>query len=339
MKSNFSTVLKGITKKSLSPLYLFHGKEPYYANQLTERITELAVPISEKSFNEQILFGKDIKVGDIINAARRYPMMAERQLIVVKSAESIQDINIKEQNELLKGYAENPLTSTVLVLQFDTQLDERKSWVKSFTKNAFVFKSAPLYDNELPDFVSSYCQSKGVTISLKANHLLIEHTGNDLPKLTKEIDKILLNLTIGQSIEEEHVEKYVGISKDFNVFELQKALGRRNFAQSFKIITYMGKNAKKNPIQPLIIVLFNYFSKLLLLKYSGHKSETELSKILELRPYFLSEYKMAASRYEVSQVINAIGALKDADLASKGVGTSSNDPNDILRNMLIGIFT
>ncbi|MFB0906699.1 MAG: DNA polymerase III subunit delta, partial [Spirosomataceae bacterium] len=117
------------------------------------------------------------------------------------------------------------------------------------------------------------------------------------------------------------------------------ALGRRNFAQSFKIITYMGKNAKKNPIQPLIIVLFNYFSKLLLLKYSGHKSETELSKILELRPYFLSEYKMAASRYEVSQVINAIGALKDADLASKGVGTSSNDPNDILRNMLIGIFT
>lgn len=339
MKSNFSTILKGITKKSLSPLYLFHGKEPYYANQLTERITELAVPIPEKSFNEQILFGKDVKIGDIINAARRYPMMAERQLIVVKGAESILDINIKEQNELLKSYADKPLTSTVLVLQFDTQLDERKSWVKSFIKNAFVFKSALLYDNELPDFISSYCQSKGVTISLKANHLLIEHTGNDLPKLTKEIDKVLLNLTIGQSIEEEHVEKYVGISKDFNVFELQKALGRRNFAQSFKIITYMGKNAKKNPIQPLIIVLFNYFSKLLLLKYSGHKSETELSKILELRPYFLSEYKMAASRYEVSQVINAIKALKNADLASKGVGTSSNDPNDILQNMLIGIFT
>lgn len=339
MKSNFTTVLKGITKKSLSPLYLLHGKEPYYTNQLTERIIELAIPASEKSFNEQILFGKEVKVGDIVNAARRYPMMAERQLIVVKNAESIQDLNIKEQNELLKSYAENPLGSTVLVLHFTTQLDERKSWVKSFAKNAFVFKSASLYDNELPDFVSSYCQSKGANISLKANHLLIEHTGNDLPKLTKEIDKVLLNLTIGQGIEEEHVEKYVGISKDFNVFELQKALGRRNFAQSFKIVTYMGKNAKKNPIQPLIIVLFNYFSKLLLLKYSGHKSETELSKLLELRPYFLSEYKMAASRYEISQVINAIKALKEADLSSKGVSTSTNDPKDILQNMLIGIFT
>lgn len=338
MKSNFSTILKGITKKSLSPLYLFHGKEPYYSNQLTERIIELAVPVSEKSFNEQILFGKDVKVGDVINAARRYPMMAERQLIVVKNAEGIQDINIKEQYELLKNYADNPLSSTVLVLQFDSQLDERKAWVKAFTKTAFVFKSAPLYDNELPDFVSSYCQSKGVNITLKANHLLIEHTGNDLPKLTKEIDKVLLNLAIGQSIEEEHVEKYVGISKDFNVFELQRALGRRNFGQSFRIITYMGKNAKKNPIQPLIIVLFSYFSKILLLKYSGSKSETELSKLLELRPYFLSEYKMAASRYDVTQVIKAIKALKEADLASKGVGTSSNDPHEILQNMLVGIF-
>lgn len=338
MNRSFNTVLKGISKKTLSPIYLLHGKEVYFSNQLADRILELAIPVSEKSFNEQVLYGKDISVGDLVNAARRYPMMAERQLILIKNADDITDLGSKESIDLLKSYIENPLTSTILVLHFNNSVDERKSWVKALIKHGFVYKSAPLYDNELPDFVMDFCRSKGVSISLKAAHLIIEHTGNDLPKLTKEIDKILLNLTIDQGIEETHVEKYVGISKDFNVFELQKALGRRNFGQSIRIINYMGKNAKKNPIQPLVIILFNYFSKLLLLKYSAGKSETELSKLLDLRPYFLSEYKMAASRYSIPQLIKAIRAIRDTDLLSKGVGNQSGGEHEILQKMVFGIF-
>lgn len=338
MKTSFNTILKGITKKTLAPIYFLHGKEPYFSSLLVERIVDLAIPVSEKSFNEQIIYGKDSGVGNVINAARRFPMMAERQLIVVKNADTLQDINTKESTDLLKSYIENPLPSTVLVLHFNVAVDERKAWVKALVKHGFVYKSAQLYDNELPDFVQDYCRSKGCNISLKATHLLIEHTGNDLPKLTKEVDKILVNLSVDQSIEETHVEKFVGISKDFNVFELQKALGRRNFSQSFMIINYMGKNAKKNPIQPLVIILFNYFSKLLVLKYSSGKSETELSRILELRPYFLSEYKMAASRYSTPQLIKAIRAIRDTDLLSKGVGSQSGSEAEILQKMLFGIF-
>ncbi len=338
MKRNFNTILKGITKKTLLPIYLLHGKEPYFSALLVERILDLAIPVSEKSFNEQILYGKDIRIGDVINAARRFPMMAEKQLIIVKNTDEIQDLNTKESSDLLKHYLDKPLVSTILVLHFNTAVDERKSWAKALIKHGFVHKSNPLYDNELPDFVQEYCQSKGANISLKAVHLVIEHTGNDLPKITKEIDKILLNLSVGQSIEETHVEKYVGISKDFNVFELQKALGQRNFSRSFQIINYMGKNAKKNPIQPLIIVLFGYFSKLLILKYSTSKSETELSSLLELRPYFLSEYKMAASRYSIPQIIKAIRAIRDADLLSKGVGSQPAGEYEILQKLLFGIF-
>lgn len=338
MKGNFSTVLKGITKKSLVPFYLLHGKELYFTTQLTERIIELAVPVTEKSFNEHLLFGKDVTIGDVVNIARRYPMMAERQLVVIKNAEGISDINQKESTQLLEKYLENPLTSTVLVFQFNEAADERKTWVKLANKTAFVFKSAPLYDNELPDFVSNYCQSKGAKINLKANHLLIEHTGNDLPKLVKEIDKVLLNVQLNETIEEIHVEKYVGISKDYNVFELQRALGKRDFKNSYKIVQYLSDNSKKHPIQPLIILLFNFYSKLLLLKYSGGKSETDLCRLLDVRPYFLSEYKMAASNYNLNQVVNAIHAIKIADLHSKGIDTASTGADFTLQDMLIGIF-
>lgn len=338
MKGNFSTVLKGITKKSLVPFYLLHGKEPYFTSLLTERIIELAVPVTEKSFNEHIYFGKDVSVGDVINLARRYPMMAERQLVVIKNAEAIIDINQKDATQLLEKYLENPLTSTVLVMHFYDAVDERKTWVKVANKTGFVFKSTPLYDNELPDFVSNYCQSKGARINLKANHLLIEHTGNDLPKLVKEIDKVLLNIQLHETIEESHVEKFVGISKDYNVFELQRALGKRDFKNSYKIIQYLSDNSKKHPIQPLIILLFNFYSKLLLLKYASGKSETDLCRILEVRPYFLSEYKMAASNYNINQIVNAIHAIKRADLHSKGIDTTSTSGDFTLRDLLIGIF-
>lgn len=337
-KVNFTTILKGLTKKTLAPVYLLHGKESYFTSQLVERIVELAIPVSEKSFNEQICFGKDVSVGDVLSIARRYPMMAERQLIVIKNANEITDLGQKESYQLLLKYIAQPLASTILVLHFTDALDERKSWVKSALKTAFVYKSIPLYDNELPEFVTNYCQSKGAKINLKATHLLIEHTGNDLSKLSNEIDKVLLNLKIGENIEEHHIEKYVGISKDYNVFELQRVLGRRNFSQSYKIISYLAQNSKKNPIQPLIILLFTYFSKILLLKYSTTKSETELCKLLEVKPFFLSEYKMAANNYTVPQLFNVIHALKKADLASKGVDSSNNTEGQVLYELLIGIF-
>ena len=323
-----------IKNKNLKPIYFLMGEEPYYIDKISDFIEDSVLLEEEKGFNQMVLYGRDVSIEDIVGNAKRYPMMAERQVVIVKEAQ-----DLSRTIEKLVDYTNNPQPTTVLVVNYKyKKIDKRKALYKALKKIGVVYESKKLYENQVADWIRRVLAPKDYTISPKAAQMLVEFLGTNLSKINNELEKLMVVLPVGSTISAKDIEANIGISKDYNVFELQKALGRRNFGQSFKIISYMGKNAKKNPIQPIIIVLFNYFSKLLLLKYSGHKSETELSKLLELRPYFLSEYKMAASRYDASQVIKAISALKTADLSSKGVGTTSNDPNEILQNMLVGIF-
>ncbi len=333
-----SEILKSIKKDSIKPLYFLHGEEPFHIEQIADKIQNLAIPVHEKGFNEFVLFGKELTVGALLNYARRFPMMAERQLIIVKDANQIQGIDLKENQKILEDYATNPLGSTILVLCFGNAQDERKTWVKAFAKKGVLQNFKKLYDNQLPEFVASYCHSNGVKISMKAIQLLIEHIGNDLKRLTGEIDKVVLNVKLGEGIDADIIQKYVGISKEYNVFELQKALIQRDILKANQIIIYFGNNPKDNPIQPILIILYNFFSKVLLIHASNDKSESAIASLLKVNAFFAKDYLNASRNYSFQKLAFVIHALKIADLKSKGVETGEENEGDILKKLVFEIL-
>ncbi len=331
-------VLKQIKKKELKPLYFLHGDEQFFIEEVVDRIQELAIPEHEKGFNEFLLFGKELNVGTLLNYARRYPMMAEKQLIVVKEANNIQGIDSKDNQKLLEEYATNPLESTILVLWFANAQDERKTWVKSFGKKGLLKQFKKLYDNNLPEFVSGYCHSKGIKISMKAIQLMVEHVGNDLKRMVTELNKVLLNLKIGEHIDADVIQKYVGISKEYNIFELQKALIYKDVLKANQIVNYFASNPKDNPIQPMIIILYNFFSKALLVSASNISSESEMAALLKINIYFAKDYSAARKNFTFMKLQRIIHALKIADLKSKGVEVDDEKEGDILRMLIYEIL-
>jgi DNA polymerase-3 subunit delta len=333
-----SETLKSIKKDAIKPLYFLHGEEPFHIEQIIDKIQHLAIPANEKGFNEFILFGKDLNVGALLNYARRFPMMAEKQLIIVKDAQQIQGIDQKENQKLLEDYALNPLSSTILILAFSNAQDERKAWIKAFGKNGVLHNSKKFYDNQLPEFLADYCHSKGVKISMKAIQLLIEHIGNDLKRLTSEIDKVVLNVKLGEGIDADTIQKYVGISKEYNVFELQKALIQRDVVRANQIIVYFGNNPKDNPIQPILIILYNFFSKVLLVHAFSDKSESGIASLLKVNTFFAKDYLNAARNYSLHKLTSVIHSLKIADLKSKGVDTGEESEGDILQKLVFEIL-
>ena len=333
-----SEILKSIKKDSIKPLYFLHGEEPFHIEQIADKIQSLAIPINEKGFNEFVLFGKELTAGALLNYARRFPMMADRQLIIVKDANQIQGIDLKENQKMLEDYATNPLASTILVLCFGNVQDERKTWVKAFSKKGVLQNFKKFYDNQLPEFVASYCHGKGVKISMKAIQLLIEHIGNDLKRLTSEIDKVVLNVKLGDGIDADVIQKYVGVSKEYNVFELQKALIQRDILKANQIINYFGNNSKDNPIQPILIILYNFFSKVLLVHASNDKSESAVASLLKVNAFFAKDYLNASRNYSFQKLAFVIHVLKIADLKSKGVETGEENEGDILKKLIFEIL-
>lgn len=317
-------------------IILLHGDEPYFLNLVGEHLLKNSIPEHEKGFNEQILYGKDVTVGAVISNARRYPMMADKQLVYVKEANEIQDIGQKENQELLQRYIENPLDSTILVLHFTKSPDARKSWMKFAEKNATVFVSKKMYDNKIPSFIQEFCQSENLKISPKASELLFEHTGNDLEKITKEIKKLELNLSESRLIDAELIEKYVGISKDFNVFELQNAIGKKNKAKCFQIFNYFASSPKDHPIQPVITMVFNYFLKIIQVHVSHNTDEKILAGKLNVHPFFVKEYTAAARNYSLSHCMLMINALRKADAKSKGIGEGATEMS-IYQDLLLSL--
>ncbi|WP_337040674.1 DNA polymerase III subunit delta [Emticicia sp. 17c] len=333
-----SELLKSIKRDNIKPLYLLHGEEPYHIEQIIDKIQSLAIPVHEKGFNEFVLFGKDLNVGSLLNYARRFPMMAEKQLIIVKDAHQIQGIEQKENQKLIEDYALQPLPSTILILAFGNAQDERKSWIKAFNKNGVLYNSKKFYDNQLPEFMADYCHSKGVKISMKAIQLLIEHIGNDLKRLTGEVDKVILNVKLGEGIDADTIQKFVGISKEYNVFELQKALILRDVVKANQIIIYFENNPKDNPIQPILIILYNFFSKVLLVHASADKSESSIASLLKVNSFFAKDYLNASRNYSLPKVMAIIHSLKIADLKSKGVDSGDEKEGDILKRLVFEIL-
>lgn len=337
------TLLKDIRAKRFAPVYLIYGDEPYYLDLIADQLEQVAIPVAEKSFNQFILFGKDSDVGGVLNYARRYPFMAEQQLVIVKEAQQLNGINDKANQQLLEDYALKPLSSTILMLCVNKEdgksnIDERKAWVKAFGNKGVLLGIKKLYENKIPDWVGDYCRKQGAKISPKACQLLADNIGNDLKRLAGEIDKILLNLHVGEEISATTVERLVGISRDYNVFELQKALVNRDIVKANRIADYFGRNPKDNPLVVILAQLYGYFAKVLLVQASRDQSEKGLASVLGVNPFFVKDYLQAARTFPIVKIADVIHALRRADARSKGIDTPVMSEGDILRELVFEVL-
>lgn len=330
-------VLKEIKAKKYKPLYFLHGDESFHIETIAEELEKRIVPESEKGFNQFVLYGKDTDVAGVLSYARRYPFMAERQLVLVKDANKLGGIEQKEQQARLEDYALNPLSSTVLVLCYQANADERKSFIKAFNTHGSVVQSKKMYDNKLPEWVSAFCQAEGVKISPKAVQMIVDNIGNDLKRLTNEIRKIMVNLKPDQGIDAEAVERFVGISKEYNVFEFQKALATRDVLKANKIAAYFSANSKDNPLAPILIILYNFYSKVLLYHASRDKSEKGIASELGINPFFVKDYAAAARSYPIGKAAMVIHCLREADSRMKGLDGVSVPEGELLKELVFKI--
>jgi len=350
-KSNHGTaeaIIAEIKQNKFAPIYFLQGDEPYFIDQIADAIEKYALRESEKGFNQTILYGKDIDINAVITAAKRYPMMSERQVVIVKEAQDLKDIEKEVKNKVagkevsffpLDEYAKKPLLSTILVFCYKYKtLDGRKILAKTLDENGIFFTGKSLYDNQLPDWISKNIASKGFAINEKASLLLAEFVGNNLSRLNNEVEKILSNFQEKTQISESDVLKFVGVSKEYNIFELQNALARKDILKCNKIVNYFSENTKEHPIQQILANLFGYFSKLLLVKSSKSTTDVEVGKVLGLHPFVAKEYLVAARNFPDGKVLQIFSHLREADMQSKGFGRSNSDEGEIMKELMFKVL-
>lgn len=326
-------IVKDINDKKVKPIYFLMGEEPYYIDKLSDYIEQNLLTEEEKSFNQTVLYGRDVEVEDIVSTCKRYPMMADYQVVIIKEAQ-----DLSRTIEQLEVYADNPMPTTVLVVCFKYKtLDKRKKLVKTVAKKGLLFESKKLYDTALPVWLKRVVSGKNLNIEPKASAMLIEFLGNDLSKIANEIDKLALIFPTGSSITPEAIETNIGFSKDFNIFELQKAIGQKNVVKSYMIAFYFHENPKDHNVIAVTAILFSYFSKLL--QYHGlkDKSPKNVSNVMKINPYHLGDYEVAAKNYPMRKVSQIVAALRDIDVKSKGVGGTFND-RELYKSLLFTVF-
>ncbi len=339
MAQSFDQVLQSLKNGQYAPVYFLQGDEPYYIDVIANYLEENVIPEHERGFNQIVMYGKDATISTIVGNARRFPMMAERQLVLVKEAQEIQDFNKEDATKLLEAYLQNPQPSTLLVFCYKYKtLDKRKALTKLMDKSAVMVSVKKLYDNQVPDWVNNYVANKGHSITPKATFMISEFVGNNLERISNEIDKMLVNFDDKVQITEKEVEKYIGISKEYNVFELQKALTGKNVLKANQIINYFAANPKGNPVIPIIAMLFSFFSKLLVVHHTKDKSDRNLASVLKINPFFVKDYKLAVNHYHLPQVINNIHHLKNADLQSKGIKVGTVNEGQILKELVFKLL-
>ncbi|WP_417351981.1 DNA polymerase III subunit delta [Flavobacterium alkalisoli] len=327
-------IVNDIKQGNIKPIYFFMGEEPYYIDRLTEYIEDNILSEEEKGFNQMVLYGKDVSIEDIMSSARRYPMMAERQVVIVKEAQEL-----SRTIDKLEAYAQNPQPTTVLVFAYKYKtLDKRKKVTKLLDKAGLVYESKKLYENQVADWIKRVLSGKGYTIEPKAAAMLVEFLGNDLSKINNEIEKLLIILPKGSNITPKSIEDNIGISKDYNVFELRKAIGERDQLKAYKIAGHFSQNPKDNPLVMTTGLVFGFFSQLL--QYHGlkDKSPGNAAKMLKVNPYFMKDYDIALRNYPMKKVSSIVNALRDIDVKSKGVGANAISQADLLKEMLVKIF-
>ena len=332
-------VLAQLQQKQYAPVYFLQGEEPYYIDLITKYVEENVLSDAEKGFNLTVVYGKEGTMPTILSHARRFPMGSEYQVVLVKEAQELQDLKREEGRKLLESYIQSPQPATLLVFAHKYKtLDARRSLSKVLTKQAVLVNSKKLYDNQLGAWITTYARDKGLSITEKATWMLQEYIGNDLERLANELSKICLNIEQSTEIDDGMVQTYVGISRNFNAFELQKALAKKDVPKAQQIVAHFAANPKNNPAIPLVALLFSFFSKLLRLHHAQDKSDAALAKALQVSPYFVQEYITAARHYPLPKVIENIHHLHQADLQLKGVDYPATPEGQILKELIFKLM-
>lgn len=327
-------VLQEVKKKKFDPCYLLHGEESFYIDEISDLIEKTALSESEKAFNQIILYGKDTNVGQILQQARRYPMMAEQQVVIVKEFQQTPDLNQAEAKTLLSNYLKKPSPSTILVLSHKNKgFNKKNKLYEDFKNNTTVVETKKIPDYKISEWLQGYAAQKQIKITPKAGEMLLEAIGADLSRLRTEIDKLLVNHK--GTIDEHAVEQNIGISKDYNVFELQNAIALKKVTQIQKILNYWEANPKASPVIPTLGLLFSFFCKLLLAHQAPDKTDKGLASELKLNPFVVKNYYLPALRnYPLPKVIAIIGFLREADLQAKGIKTNNLPDIQISKELL-----
>jgi DNA polymerase III subunit delta len=327
------SIIKELKEKKFRPIYVFHGEENYFIDKLVDYIEHNVIPIEAQAFNQFVVYGKDVDHKYIADEARQYPLMSDKRLIIVKEAQDMK--TLKD----LVDYVKRPVPHTIVVLAHKNKaLDKRISLYKALDGHV-LFESKKLYDNQLPQFIKDYASKIQLKIDDQIAHVISEYLGNDLAKIANELDKLLINLGKSSAVTLAQVQDLIGISKEFSVFELQKALGERSKTKSYLIAKHMGENGKDNPIQMVVANLFTYFVKLMIITQHQKEADPVLQKKIGLTSaFFLKDYKSAARNYTTAKLREVIGVIRTTDLASKGVNNKSSDDAALLQELVYKIL-
>jgi DNA polymerase-3 subunit delta len=329
----FEQITGDIKRKIYHPVYLLHGEEPYFIDAITQLIEDTVLTDSEKEFNQTVLYGRDTDTGSIIDMARRFPMMANYQVVIIKEAQDIEKI------ENLEPYMEKPQSSTILVIAHKyRKIDQRKSFAKSIAKAGVIFDSPRIFDNKVPAWINSQVAGAGYSIRPDACQLLAEYLGSDLGRISNELEKLVINLPPGSAIDTALIERNIGISKDYNIFELQNALGVKDVARANRIISYFAANTKQNPMIVVLTVLYGFFMKLMIYHQLPDKSKANVASALSVNPFFVKDYTQAAENYPFRRIRVIISLLREYDLRLKGINNGSTGESELLRELVFKIL-
>lgn len=327
-------IVNDIKNGQIKPIYFLMGEEAYYIDKIADYIEQNVLTEDEKGFNQTVLYGRDVTIEDIISTAKRFPMMAERQVVIVKEAQ-----DLLRTIEQIERYTDDPVPTTVLVFCYKYKtIDKRKKFTKNIEKMGVLFESKKLYENQVGDWITRVLKSKGYGIEPKATAMLVEFLGTDLSKINNELEKLQIVLPKQSTISAKDIEENIGFSKDFNVFELRKAIGERNQLKAYQIVQYFSENPKENPILMVTALIFGYFQQLL--QYHGlkDKSSKNVAAALKISPYFTRDYELAARNFPMKKVSAAIAKLRDMDVKSKGVGAANLPMHDLYKELLTTLF-
>ena len=330
---NFDQIIKDLKNKVYHPVYVLMGEETYFIDKISDYIEHHVLEEAEKEFNQQVLYGLETDVPTIIGEAKRFPMMANHNVLIIKEAQNLKKIDD------LSSYIDQPQSTTILVLCYKyKKLDKRKSLAKTVAKKGVLFEAKKLYDNQIPEWVMTEVKKRKFTISPKVALMITEYLGNDLSKVSNEIEKLSINLKQGEEITASLVEKYIGLSKEFNYFELNNSLGTKAVFKSNQIIRYFSGNEKKFPFPVIVGSIYRFFSQLLHYQFLKDKSRNNAASALKVHPFFIKDYETAARKYDIKSVVSVIAHLREFDLKSKGVNNSGTTTKELLKELIFKIL-
>lgn len=321
-------ILTDWKKKKFKPVYWFEGEEEFYIDQLVDVAEHQILDEAQAGFNLSVFYGKDSSWADVLNACMRYPMFSDMQVVILKEAQQMKDL------DKLEAYIEKPLSSTIFIVAHkEKKVDGRSKLAKLLKEKAEVLTTKKMYDNELPAWTQNFIESKGYQPSQKAIHLLVDHIGNDLSRISNEVEKVILNLGNRTNITEDDIEKFVGISKEYNVFELQNAVGKKNLLKAMQIIQYFESNPKAAPIQLILPSLYSYFSKVFML-FGAQGDDKTVAMQTGINTWFLKDYKATATLYGFEAVQSSLILMHHYNLKSVGVNDTGTEDASLLKELI-----